>query len=327
MGTGNERRKKVPPQEMQALRHWKAWLRASTQRHLPVRRAFNRALACLRGGGQVNRTLLPEEHALLTRRNRVTLFHIDLEPSDLDRVRATTGPETARYLNDNTMDVWMKLLMRRSYRHGESDYFFNTQLYRKLLDGDSVRSWTVPTVVSGMLRPARPFRVPMNCSGLTSLWQARRLFIPANLGNNHWVLVVATLSGARQGLECYDSGRRYGYDVQATLERIRTWLQAEFIQTSAVLALDDPGLASWPTSLPVTPQQPNDYDCGVLVCMLADLLSNNESLPAQVQGPWLQAMRRRMTVRLQQGEDSLQQEAERKPDLVDLTAPDLVDLT
>ena len=325
---------------MQALRYWKARLRASPLRHVSSRRAFNHALACLRGGGRLlNRTLLPEEHALLTRRNHVTLFHITLEPSDLDRVRATTGPETGRYLNDNSMDVWMKLLMRRSYRHGGSDYFFTTQLYRKLLDGDSVRRWTVPRVVGGMLQPARPFRVPMNCSGLTSIWQARRLFIPANLGNNHWVLVVVTLSGNGQGLECYDSGRRYGHNVQATLELIRTWLQTEFAQTSAVirtwlqtefaqtsavLALEEPNLASWPTSLPVTPQQPNDYDCGVFVCMIADLLSNNELLPTRVQDPWLQAMRRRMAVRLQQGEDSLQQEA---ADLVDLTTPDLVDLT
>lgn len=314
---------------LRSLRQWHRYLRSHPQQRR-ARRAFNRCLACLRAGGQlVNRkaAFSPEEQALLTRRDPVSLFGITLEPSDLDRLRGKSAAETDRYVNDNVLDAWMKLLMRRSYRHDSRDYFFNTQLYRKLLDGDNVSRWTVPTVVSGVLRPARPFRVPMNCSNLTSIWQARRLFIPANLGASHWVLVVVTLHGPHQGLECYDSGKRYGHDCRATMELIRTWLQTEFAQTSNVLTLNDPGVAHWPTSLPVTPQQPNDYDCGVFVCMLADLLSNNESLPAQVQGPWLQAMRRRMTVRLQQGEDSLQQEAARKRDLVDLTAPDLVDLT
>jgi Ulp1 family protease len=304
-------------QQRRALQHGKVQIAGSTDRHLPARRLYNCCLRVLRGGGVVlNRTTTPAEQRLLSSRTATTLFQIEVEHGDIVRLLGTASTAAARYLNDNTIDAWMRLLMRRTYEQGGKDYFFSTQFYRRLLDGENLLRWTSPTVVSGILKPARMFRVPKNCSGLTTIWQANRLFIPVILGGNHWVLVVVTVGGnGARGIECYDSGARYGHDLQVPMKLIRTWLQKEWAKTSTVLEVPDPVLHTWPTVRRPAPQQPNDYDCGVFVCMIADFLSNNESLEVPMQGPWLRSMRQRMAVRIRQGEDSLHREI----DVIDLT--------
>lgn len=96
-----------------------------------------------------------------------------------------------------------------------------------------------------------------------------RLFIPMNVNQGHWVMVVVDLE--RKTIKCYDSHYR---DRNDALKVVKDWLVDGF--KHGKLAVDP---SNWKPEMEATqnvPQQGNNaYDCGIFAVLFADFLCDD----------------------------------------------------
>ena len=141
------------------------------------------------------------------------------------------------------------------YNSSNNILLFNTHFMDKLLDinnnkiytYDNVKRWTKQNV-----------------------FNFEKIFIPININNCHWVLIVILIKHKR--ILYYDSNinkeDRSAYYLETTL----SWLNDENIKWN----LNNFKGSDWNIQLPIMPQQNNGYDCGVfLLAISEDVFKNN----------------------------------------------------
>lgn len=179
------------------------------------------------------------------------------------------GP--GKWLNDECINTYMKILQKRADDSKQKVYLFNTFFYPKLLEGYSkVERWTRRVDVFAM----------------------EKLLIPVHLGT-HWCLAVINLSQRR--FEYYDS--LHGGNPEC-LEAMRAWLDAES-QSKRKKPFDWSGWQEPVVNGEDLPLQRNGYDCGVFACMFAEYLAR-DAYPDFTQAD-MDCLRRRMAVELLTG--------------------------
>ena len=92
-----------------------------------------------------------------------------------------------------------------------------------------------------------------------------KMFVPINVGKNHWCLVCIDIKA--RCLSYYDP--LYGPSNDVCLRYLAQYFQAEVLSQKQVCQTK-----SWHLTTPRDmPRQTNGYDCGVFVLMYADYLS------------------------------------------------------
>lgn len=195
--------------------------------------------------------------------------------------------ETHSWYNDEIINAHFALLQRIHPQH----YFFTTFLFTKLEQCAAFQQ-------TGNLRMARETRERLGrwtkevCMG-----EKKKVFVPVNLGQSHWVLVVLDVS--ERTLVYYDSimNRRSGKHVLDLLhdylfdliphESIERRLDGTaigvlaFILAKMTLHTTEERRKSkqlvkvFPKGLP---QQQDGYSCGAFVCKYAECIAADEPL-------------------------------------------------
>ena len=96
-----------------------------------------------------------------------------------------------------------------------------------------------------------------------------KVFIPVNVNNLHWMLIVIYVETKK--VVCYDSmisGKKPEY-YNKFITTVENWVREEAQENQ----IDVSKLESIVHQK--SPQQDNDFDCGVFVCICADFLSDN----------------------------------------------------
>jgi sentrin-specific protease 1 len=91
-----------------------------------------------------------------------------------------------------------------------------------------------------------------------------KIFIPINISNTHWVLVVIQVQLKR--ISFYDSGGGCGLRF---MKNIRKW-----IEDVAVQFCKEINISEWKMVNEISPKQTNGFDCGMFVIMVADYISD-----------------------------------------------------
>lgn len=167
-------------------------------------------------------------------------FNIDMTRSKIVCLRKAT------WLNDEVINFYMSMLQERNTKY----HYFNSFFLVKLVENgkycyNNVKRWT------------KKFNI----------LEKEKIFIPVNLGNTHWTMMVIHMT-AKQ-ISYYDSmsgsGRRH---MNAVLQWIKDDVQDKLKQS-----LD---MSDWKIiDESKVPQQRNGYDCGVFSIMCADYVSDN----------------------------------------------------
>jgi Ulp1 family protease len=208
-------------------------------------------------------------------------YGIPLKRVDLKRLKGTS------WLNDNVMQFYMKLLLKRDLARRRSDpshrgyHFMNSQFMSQLLDilntetytYKAVKRWTRPAIIT------------------PGLFEHHKVFIPINNGfryrattdtgqekwtwnGTHWTLAVIDFRA--QTIQYYDS---LGSPGHTHLAHLLQYLKDDWSDKKP--GVPPPDWSQWrliPGSR-ATPQQIGGNDCGVFVLAIADLLS--QDLPAE----------------------------------------------
>ncbi|ACH46896.1 putative ubiquitin-like putative cysteine protease [Feldmannia species virus] len=145
-----------------------------------------------------------------------------------------------RWYNDNIIDSYMALLGGSSNPASRKKaYFFNTMFYPLLTHGGSISGYTRGIPIT----------------------RKDRIFIPVNVHNNHWILVVVDAESKR--IQHYNSMASVS---EVVLENIKNWASKTYKS------------GDWVAEDKTSPMQKNGSDCGVFVCVNAALLSNKRKL-------------------------------------------------
>ena len=169
-----------------------------------------------------------------------------------------------QWLNDEVIHYFCQLLSYRDEalcvlnQQSKRSHFFKSFFMTKLLDQDggyqynNVKRWSK--------------RVPGK-----DIFALNKIFFPVNIGRTHWTLAVIHM--ADQKITFYDSmSGAYG---KAICEALFRYLQDEWKNKKApeiFPAKDEWILEPQPPNIP---KQQNGHDCGVFICMYADLISRN----------------------------------------------------
>lgn len=104
------------------------------------------------------------------------------------------------------------------------------------------------------------------------LFQLRTIFVPVNVFNKHWILVVLYMNQKR--IEIYDSMIVHLEDtIRCRIgKRLLRYLDDEHKHLHD-RSMPDQHLWRLHPSGPDVPQQKNNWDCGVFMCVFADFLS------------------------------------------------------
>jgi hypothetical protein len=99
-----------------------------------------------------------------------------------------------------------------------------------------------------------------------NIFKMNKVFIPINISNTHWVLVVVYIS---QKTVCYYDS--YGSDGSRFLVNIMKWIKEE-----SHICREQYSETDWKViSRAECPRQRNGFDCGVFVLISADVLSDD----------------------------------------------------
>ena len=104
------------------------------------------------------------------------------------------------------------------------------------------------------------------------IFKLDKIFFPCNINNNHWCLVVAFMQEKR--IQFYDSSGRDGMNY---LEGIMNYLKDEW-RAKKDSQLPESDRWKLVNNTDDTPQQENDFDYGVFICMFAEILSYGRPL-------------------------------------------------
>ena len=136
-------------------------------------------------------------------------------------------------------------------------HFYRTAFYSKVhpTGGDTyqysqVRKWT-KTGVPG-----------------NSIFSCEALFFPCNIGDMHWIVIVAFMKA--KSIQVFDS---LGGNHESGVLAIYQYLQDEH-RNKFNEAMKDEREWKLYAENPLASAQKNGYDCGVFVCMYADYISN-----------------------------------------------------
>ena len=179
-----------------------------------------------------------------------------------------------KWLNDELMSFYITHLSHRELELCRQDpnrlrcFFFKAYFFTKLMreargvtphyDYDQVSTWT-------------------NSVPGANIFHLDRLFIPVNIDNGHWALVVTsfgTRSRERPTIEYYDSGT--GRHAQYYMDIMLRYLGDEWRRLHPGGVEFDS--SAWTRIHAAAPTQENGYDCGVFTLYFADYLSRGEPL-------------------------------------------------
>lgn len=162
------------------------------------------------------------------------------------------------WLNDVIINSYFLLLQQRdtlNNAYTKRYYMFNTFLYAKLYadnhtyDYSCVNKWTKKL----------------------NIFELAKVFIPVNLNNSHWVLIVVHIPEKK--ISYYDSGVSNTYFLQCT-NNILMWIKDEAKKNNIIDFVD----GMWRKVCEDVPQQANCYDCGVFTIMFADFICDDVPL-------------------------------------------------
>jgi sentrin-specific protease 1 len=164
------------------------------------------------------------------------------------------------WLNDQIINFYFEMISELHHNPltapKKKFHFFNSFFYSKL---------TQNNVLNLALR--KDYRTRRN------VFEVQLIFIPINIGNYHWVLVIVDMH--QRKIKYYDSmfSHKDGTRICGNLLK---WLSYE----SEHIFKEYFNLDEWTTVLgnPGIPQQINGFDCGVFVIMFADLISRGLSV-------------------------------------------------
>ncbi|KAG8464826.1 hypothetical protein KFE25_010194 [Diacronema lutheri] len=169
----------------------------------------------------------------------------------------------AAWLNDEVINLYLKLVLARAQRDGTSvrlptaplrAHVFQTFFLNKLLgrgyDYSAVRRWTKNV----------------------DLFALDAVIVPVNERQTHWVLAVINMRSKR--FEFFDSLGGTGDDV---LEHLRRYVRDEHMAKKGS-AIDLSGWEAVSWSSAQIPMQNNGSDCGVFMCQFASTVVRNVAI-------------------------------------------------
>ena len=175
-----------------------------------------------------------------------------------ESVIMNTYPSLAhgKWLNDEVVNGVIKLLRARSLRCGFKHHFFTSFFFTKLLDEECTKTFMYENVQSWTRD--------------VDLFTLDKVFVPINISKCHWTFLVAYMEERK--MKYFDS---LGGDGMFYLRHFVAYLSEEWNKRncrsdSSSLREDEWTFIPRPTRIP---QQPNSFDCGVFVCLYADVLS------------------------------------------------------
>jgi len=186
-----------------------------------------------------------------------------------------------QWLNDEVINVYLKLVLARAGRDGAGSgvagaplrahvfqSFFYTKLADRGYDYKGIRRWTKNI----------------------DIFALDALLVPINQSRSHWVLAVANMREKR--FEFYDS---LGGRGKAQMEMIRQYLADEHMDKKKTeLDLGEWEDVAWKRS--EIPYQDNGSDCGAFMCQFASTLVRNVAVNFTCHD--MPYMRRRMVVEI-----------------------------
>ena len=184
--------------------------------------------------------------ALLT--NTAETIFLDIDNLNMSwQSYYTILPKT--WLNDQVIHAYLALLRGRNPK----------AIYVNLAITEHHFPPTRPTIDYDYIKRLLP-AVPITSSDL--------ILIPINIANTHWTLVA--IDRIKRSISYYDSLRGDGalYINNAI----------EYIKTQSETAQQHFDISEWsidPHAARAFPSQPNGYDCGIYILMVADLLTSN----------------------------------------------------
>ncbi|KAJ1394922.1 hypothetical protein B484DRAFT_313206, partial [Ochromonadaceae sp. CCMP2298] len=104
-----------------------------------------------------------------------------------------------------------------------------------------------------------------------NLFSRKRMYIPVNLTNTHWCMLVVSLHTRPRTVQWFDSYNRPGTKY---VQAIKHWLGDEALARGVDIGNLD-ARAEWTYDRGISPQQYNCCDCGVFSLMCADFMSDD----------------------------------------------------
>jgi Ulp1 family protease len=164
------------------------------------------------------------------------------------------------WLNDEVINFYMAMLQERSNLLKGECHFFASHFFTRLI---------------GPERNQRDFRGVMSWSKKFNVFSRDKVFIPVNIINNHWFLIVVHVQ--KKEIVSYDS---FNNDHTFYLDILMDWLLFEANDSSAMKkkvrkAKPPINKTEWTLRKEQVPQQHNTCDCGVFIIMFADFILEN----------------------------------------------------
>ncbi|GME66554.1 unnamed protein product [[Candida] boidinii] len=183
----------------------------------------------------------------------VDAYNIPITVKDLKTL------DNRKWLNDNIIDFYMKLIVARSQNSAEllpKIHIFSTHFYSTL----SSKGY------KGVARWAKRAKI--------NVTQLDYIFVPVNLNQVHWALGV--INNKDRSFQYYDS--LFGHAGPEIISRLEEYLTGE----TKRLYGDDYSGADYTDYERCTavdcPQQENGSDCGVFTCTAVDYISRSSGL-------------------------------------------------
>ena len=161
-----------------------------------------------------------------------------------------------KWLDDDIINSYIVCLQRRDMDMCDGDserkpsYFFNTHFYSKLTNPEftynDIKKWGE------------------KCNG-SNIFDLKYLVVPINIGNRHWTCAIVFME--KRKIVYYDSLPTGDQD-----ELMKPILEYLSYECQDKLGRDFDA-SQWTLESGNTPQQKNNCDCGVFVCMIIDFIT------------------------------------------------------
>ncbi|KAG7356284.1 Ulp1 protease family protein [Nitzschia inconspicua] len=178
--------------------------------------------------------------------------------------------QPGQWLNDEVIHYFLVMLANRDEELCKKDptrkrsHFYKSFFITKLLnEGDAT--------CDGQYEYRNVKRWSKKVPG-KDIFALDKIIFPVNMGNMHWICVVAFMTEKR--IQVYDS---MGSSGQTYLNAIFQYLKDEHMDKKKKPLPDEDQWQLIGTTRD-TPQQRNGFDCGVFTCMFADFLSKDTPL-------------------------------------------------
>ena len=191
----------------------------------------------------------------------------------------TLNPGT--WLNDDVIDIYFRKLQSRDVKyesnslHHMKNIFLTSRFIMALFSNDNhyfdKRGCSYANVAT--------FKALRH----QDIFECHRIFIPVNVSNCHWTLIVINLQD--KNVKYYDTLHDdedddlvYSHCEEPLLRGIEYFLNEEWNNIHNCPWEDRLSWEYIHCSTVSMPRQENGYDCGVFVCVIADLLSQGHEI-------------------------------------------------